>query len=197
MTKPLPPDELARRRKTHKPPGQKPKRRGGAVGPVSGKQMIESAERQARAVQLRVAGASLQQIADTVGFANPSGAHAAIMRALREMLPEQERADARRLEIAKLDRLEMAAWPRAMGAGEDADRAAGTILRCISMRAKILGLEAPAALDVRVREGDLVHVEILEVLNEHALEALRPFQDEMVRLSRQRAGQRVIDVEAT
>jgi hypothetical protein len=143
-----------------------------------------------------VAGASLSTIAERVGYSHPSGAHQAIMAGLREILPEQERSDARRLELAKLDRLEMAAWPQAL-AGDD--RAAATILRCVQMRAKLLGLEAPAQLDVRVREGEMVRVEILDVLNDETLAALKPFQEEMVRLSEQRAGAigagDVIDVE--
>jgi hypothetical protein len=200
MTKPLPPDELAKRRANKQPPGSKPKRKGGRVGPTSGPNQIEAKQRQAQAVQLRVAGATLTQIAERLGYVHASGAHQAIMAALRDMLPEQERADARRLELAKLDRLEMSAWPRALNTDPqappgDADKAAFTILRCISQRSKLLGLEAPAAVDVRVREGELVHVEILDVLNEQTLEALRPFQEEVVRLSRLRAG--VIDVEAT
>lgn len=193
MTKPLPPDELAKRRLERKPPGNKPGRGSGVVGAVTSKRMVEARERQAQAIQLRIAGANLTQIAQRLGYKNPSGAHQAIMAALRDMLPEQDRADARRLELAKLDRLEMSAWNRALGDGEDADKAAYTILRCIGQRSKLLGLEAPAAVDVRVREGELVHVEILDVLNEQTLEALRPFQEEMVRLSRLRAG--AIDVE--
>lgn len=195
-----PDDELAAKRKAKRPGRPKPgPKRGGkagsAVGPISSDKAINAARKQSEAVQLRIAGASLAQIAARVGYADPSGAHQAIMSALRAMLPEQERDDARRLEIAKLDRLEMAAWNRALAGGEDADKAASTILRCITTRAKLLGLEAPAQLDVRVREGELVRVEILEVLNDETLAALKPFQEEMVRLSELRAG--AIDVTAS
>lgn len=190
-----PPDELAPRRGGAKP-GTKPGRKAGTpAGPLSSDLAIERRRRQAEAVQLRIAGASLAVIAERVGYADPSGAQKAIMSALRQMLPEQERDDARRLEIAKLDRLEMAAWTRALAGGEDADKAASTILRCVGMRAKLLGLEAPQALDVRVREGEMVRVEILDLLNDQTLEALRPFQEEMVRLSEMRAG--AIDVTAS
>lgn len=183
------PDELATRR-ARKKPGPKPGRSAqSAAGPETSGKMIEAKRKQREAVQLRVAGASLQTIADRVGYSHPSGAHAAITSALREMLPEQERTDARRLELAKLDRLEMAAWPAAL-TGDD--RAQGTILRCVSMRSKLLGLEAPAQLDVRVREGEMVRVEILDVLNDKTLAALRPLQEEMVRFSEMRAN--AIDV---
>lgn len=187
-------DELAEKRQRRKP-GNKPGRKAGtAVGPVSGPKAIEHAKRQAEAVQLRIAGVSLAQIADRIGYANASGAHYAIMAALRMMLPDQERDDARRLELAKLDRLEMSAWNRALG-GDEPDKAATTILRCVAMRSKLLGLEAAQQVDVRVREGELVRVEILELLNDETLAALKPFQENMVRLSELRAG--AIDVAAS
>lgn len=185
-----PPDELAAKRKGRSKPGPKRGRKAGSTpGATTSDKAIAAARKESEAVQLRLAGASLAQIAARVGYADPSGAHRAITRALRAMLPEQERADARRLEIAKLDRLEMAAWPHALGGD---DRAAATILRCIGMRAKLQGLEAPAVLDVRLREGEPVRVEILDVLNDETLAALKPFQDEMVRLSEIRAN--AIDV---
>lgn len=174
-----------------KPGNKRGRKAGSTIGSTTSDKAIEAARKQGQAVQLRIAGASLAQIAERVGYADPSGAHRAITAALREMLPEQDRAEARRLEIAKLDRLEMAAWNRALG-GDEPDKAAATILRCIGMRAKLLGLEAPAQLDVRVREGELVRVEILDVLNDETLDALRPFQEEMARLSEMRAG--AIDV---
>lgn len=185
-------DELAARR-AGKKPGTKPGRKeSSAAGSTTGAKALEVARKQREAVQLRIAGASLQQIADRVGYAHPSGAHQAITRALAEMLPDSTRAEARRLELARLDRLEMNAWPRALGGDEKAE---ATILRCIGMRAKLQGLEAAVEVDLRVREGDPVRVEILELLNDETLAALKPFQDEMVRLSELRAG--AIDVTAT
>ena len=180
------PDELAAKRAARKKPGRSAQ---GAVGPETSGKMIEATRKQREAVQLRVAGASLAQIAERVGYSHPSGAHQAIVAALKEMLPEQERADARRLELAKLDRLEMNAWPRALAGDEKAE---ATILRCIGMRAKLLGLEAAVQLDVALREGDPVRVEILDVLNDETLEALKPLQDRMIELTEMRAN--AIDV---
>lgn len=189
-----PPDELAPRRQKQKPGNKRGRKAGTVVGPISGAREIETRRRQSEAVQLRIAGVSLAQIAERVGYANASGAHQAIMSALRQTLPDQERDDARRLELAKLDRLEMSAWNRALG-GVEPDKAATTILRCVAMRSKLLGLEAAQQVDVRVREGEMVRVEILELLNDETLERLRPFQEEMVRLSELRAG--AIDVAAS
>jgi hypothetical protein len=185
-------DELAPRR-AKKKPGVKPGRNArSGPGPTTGTKEIEAQRKSSQAVQLRIAGASLVQIAERLGYADASGAHRAITRALKAMLPEEDRQTARRLELARLDRLEMAAWPHAL-AGDQA--ASGTIIRCVGMRAKLLGLEAPAVVDVRVREGEMIRVEILEVLNDQTLEALRPFQEEMVRLSEMRHN--AIDAQAT
>lgn len=183
------PDELAAKRAKRKKPGPRPHTKGNS--PISAA-ALKVARKQREAVQLRIAGASLAMIAERVGYAHPSGAHQAITRALREMLPDETREDLRRLEIAKLDRLEMNAWPRALAGDEKAE---ATIIRAIGLRAKLLGLEAPAVLDVRVREGEMVRVEILDVLNDEFLEAIRPLQDAISAASEMRAG--AIDVEAS
>ena len=108
------------------------------------------------------------------------------MRGLTADLPNSERDELRALEIARIDALMAAHWPAAVD--DRLDKSSAIVLRCIAQRAKLLGLEATPQLDVRVREGEMVHVEILDVLNDETLEALRPFQEEMVRLSKLRAG---------
>lgn len=187
-----PKDELSERRGRRKPGTAKGRKHTGVVGPVSGAKAIAAAEKQERALNLRKAGATLTQIANEIGYATPSGAHQAIMAGLRTILPEKTRAEARKLEIARLDRLMMAHWQTALGGDKDAST---IVLRCISLRAEIEGTKAPTELDIRVREGEPVRVEILELLNSETLEALKPFQDEMVRLSELRAG--AIDVTAS
>lgn len=188
-----PPDELAVKRAKRKPrskPGTKPGRKAGSTpGPLSGTKEIDARRKSAQAVQLRLAGASLVQVADRLGYADASGAQRAIMREIREMIPDEDRADLRRLEVARLDRLEMNAWPRAMAGDEKAE---ATILRCIGMRAKLLGLEAAVQLDVALREGDPVRVEILDVLNDETLASLKPLQERMIELTEMRAN--AIDV---
>lgn len=189
-----PEDELAKRRRaaTRKSPGTtKGRKETSVAGSTSGKKVITATQRQAQAVELRLAGVSLTKIAEAVGYSHASGARQAIMAALQEMLPEETRNEARRREVATLDRLQASNFAAAMSGDE---KAATIVLRCVAQRSKLLGLEAPVQLDIKVREGEQVRVEFLEVLNEETLAALEPFQDEMIRLSELRAG--VIDVEA-
>lgn len=183
-------DELdAQRRKRGAKPGRK---RGSALGPITGPKEIEARQRQAQALELRKGGATLQQVADAVGYGDASHAHRAVMAALATVLPDSTRDEARRLELARLDGLILAHWPAARGSEVDFDKHARIVLQAIGMRSKLLGLDAPTAVDVRIREGELVHVEILDLLSKEALDGLRPFQDEMVRLSELKSG--AIDV---
>ena len=192
-----PTDEIAARRAARKKPGTKTGKLG-TTNSESGSRAVIAARKQARALQLRVLGVSLQAIADDTSldgspmYADPSSARKAIMTGLRANLPDELRDDARRLELAKLDRLEQANWTEALQGNE---KAAAIIVRCVDLRSKLLGLHAPQQVDVSVREGELVRVEILDLLNDQAIAALAPFQDEMVRMSELRAG--AIEIEPT
>jgi hypothetical protein len=70
---------------------------------------IETAARDLEAAGLRVRGRSLQQIADELGYASRGHAHDGIMRAFAA-LPTDEAADARRLDLERIDRLIAKAW---------------------------------------------------------------------------------------
>lgn len=178
-----PRDELApRRKKRGLKPGRKP---GTSRGPTTGATEVELTKKQAEALALRLAGANLQQIADTVGWASPSGAHQAILSALRKILPDQTRDEHRRLELARLDRLEQAHWVPALSGS---DKSATVVLRCMGLRAKLLGLEAPAQVQVSLFEGDLVEVGVLDLLDGEALKNALALRDSMAELSRMRAG---------
>jgi hypothetical protein len=107
-----------------------------------------------------------------------------VMRGLEADLPKAERDDLRRLEVARLDALSGAHWERAtLGDlrfdrdGEivrDADgepirdapnyKAAALVLRCIAQRCRLLGLDAPVAVQVAAHSEDLVRIEVRDVL---------------------------------
>ena len=110
----------------------------------------ETIDREIKVLELRRAGLTWQKIADEVGYADPTGAYAAYKRAVKRVL--QEPADeVRQQEIDRLDRLQVAVWPRAM---KGDDRAINTILRLMERRAKLLGLDAAQKVQAEVTTFD-------------------------------------------
>lgn len=100
--------------------------------------MIDAALRQTEALRLRQSGSTFAEIAEALGYSDPSGARNAVMAALRENVSEPN-AEMRALELARLDALHAALWPAAMGGDlPSVDR----VLKLMERRAKILGLDA-------------------------------------------------------
>lgn len=108
---------------------------------------IKIHEKQDRALELRLAGYSLEQVAKAVGYGTPSGAHGAIAQALKRQ-PPSPADELRELESKRMDRLIRALWTRAMrGDLQAIDR----ILHIMVRRARLLGLDRPPApIDVNV-----------------------------------------------
>lgn len=103
---------------------------------------VTVAERRARAIKLRLAGATLQSIADALGYrGGRSAVSIDIRRALNQALAEQNRnADALRMEeLMRLDEIQKGLWRD--GTRGDVD-AARTLLQISSHRSKLLGLFA-------------------------------------------------------
>lgn len=106
--------------------------------------MMKGHERTLQALQLRASGATYDQIALALGYANRSCAFQAVQRGLRMTL--REPADqVRDLELQRLDRLQAALWARAIKGGY---RAIETILKLMDRRAKLMGLDAPTRVDI-------------------------------------------------
>lgn len=104
---------------------------------------IEAAEKRRRALQLRKAGASYDQIAQQVGYANRGTAHRAVAEALQES-QQDTREDVQQLEAQRLDQMLMALWPKAMqGSGWAVDR----ILRIMEVRGTDLAATAQTATE--------------------------------------------------
>ena len=113
--------------------------------------LIRIQEKEIAAIGLRREGATYDEIAVQLGYADHTGARSAVLRGMRRAL--QEPADElRELEAARLDALMRAHWPFAL-AGDS--KAAVVVLRTMERRAKLLGLDAPmvASVDVTVFEG--------------------------------------------
>lgn len=99
---------------------------------------IETTERRDKAVQLRLAGATFNQIAEQCGYTDRSSAY----RAIRTAVDRVGREHAEELfdtNMARLDRLLMAVWQQAM---QGEDKAVQNALRIIQQQARMLGYDA-------------------------------------------------------
>lgn len=124
------------------------------------------ADIQRRAMDLRIAGATFQQIADKLGYANKSSAYRAVVRGMTET--QRPPADElRMLESMRLERLLLAVWHEAM-AGDL--KAVDTARRIVMDRARLLGLVAQPAAEV--------NVSMVNVLSDHAQAAATARADE-------------------
>ncbi|WP_432559264.1 hypothetical protein [Granulicoccus sp. GXG6511] len=92
--------------------------------------------RRAKAVELRMAGKTYQQIADLLGYANKGTVHRILTNALTEH--EVDSIDELRfLEAQRLDAVQAAYWDQAMKGDY---KAARIVLRIMDQRARLLGL---------------------------------------------------------
>lgn len=105
---------------------------------------VQAHENQMKALALRKAGVSYQSIADAIGYKDPSGAWRAVKSALKLTLQEPAE-ELRTLELARLDDMLKAIASHVQAGNLTAiDRA----LKIQDRRAKLLGLDMPAKLDV-------------------------------------------------
>jgi hypothetical protein len=130
-------------------------------------------DRELKVLELRRAGLTWQRIAEQVGYADHSGAYLAYKRALKRVL-KQPAEELRQSEIDRLDRLQLAAWPKAM---QGDNSAIATVLRIMERRAKLLGLDMPVkiAQDVTVWDGgesiDRAVRDLAELLRENSADS--------------------------
>lgn len=104
---------------------------------ATGGARLRGRERQHAAVELRKAGASLDEIAKALGYSNRASVHNAITAVMArwdaEAAPEMIK-----LEAARLDTMQRALSPKVMLGDPEAIRAA---LRIMDRRAKLYGLD--------------------------------------------------------
>jgi Sigma-70, region 4 len=118
-------------------------------------------ERERLAVELRVQGCTFAEIGTQLGVSDRMASrifHRAMDRVLRE--PVGQLVD---LEAARLDALWAAMWPRALAGSA---RHAEVCLRVLERRARLLGLNQPSKLEMRmsVEEVDALDREIEKLL---------------------------------
>jgi hypothetical protein len=98
-----------------------------------------AASRGVRAVELRAAGLTYEQIAAELGYANRGTVYRIVSDALKTRTVE-EVDQLRSLEVERLDKLQLGLWEKAMAG----DVHAGSLaLRLIMARCRLLGLVGP------------------------------------------------------
>lgn len=109
------------------------------------------AERRVEALKLRQAGASYREIGRTLGI-DAMTAHSDVKAAVAELNEQQNELaiEVRRLELERLDRMQLALWKQAMDGNQGAhDR----VLRIMERRAKLLGLDAPTRAELTGKDA--------------------------------------------
>ena len=110
----------------------------------------ELVDREVKVLELRRAGLTWQRISEEVGYADHTGAYAAYKRAIKRT--QQQPADElREQELDRIDRLQLALWPKAMK-GDNAS--VNTIVRLMERRARLLGLDTPIKIQQDVVNWD-------------------------------------------
>lgn len=105
---------------------------------------IEAIRRQVQAVELRMAGRTLDEIATAVGYASRSGASYAINAVLKrtQKVPAEEY---RSLNIERLNKIIQVFWPGMVTSHDE--KAAGIVLRTMAEQRQLLGLGAPEQVE--------------------------------------------------
>lgn len=128
----------------------------------------EEREREARAVEMRMQGASFREIAQAVGYANEASAARAFWRAM-DRTPAENVVQLRRTESQRIDQIIQALWPNAMAGSA---RHGEVICKLIERKARLLGLDAPIVTQIEVITRDVLEHALAELEGDlRALEA--------------------------
>ena len=136
--------------------------------PARGEEQAAVIARELQVLELRRAGMTFQQIADEVGYADRSNAHAAYKRAIARAF-QQPAAEVRELEADRLDRLQLAVWARALR-GDLA--AVDRVLKISERRARLLGLDHADGIAERQLQLEQDKVRLVAVAFGRALDAV-------------------------
>jgi DNA-binding CsgD family transcriptional regulator len=133
---------------------------------------IVDAQRTKRALELRLEGKTYARIGEEIGI-DESNAWRHVAKAMAKMAAQRAK-DAETLleaELARFDRLQSAAWDKALGGDLDAIR---TCLSVITARAKLLGLEPATRIQVSAEDVQAMARQMAETATTKLLETLPP-----------------------
>ena len=110
----------------------------------------ELVDREIKVLELRRAGLTWQRISEETGYADASGAYLAYKRAIKRTM-QQPADELREQELDRIDRLQLALWPKAMK-GDNAS--VNTIVRLMERSARLIGLDTPIKIQQDVVNWD-------------------------------------------
>lgn len=128
-------------------------------GKASTPEAVEINEKQRMALELRKAGATFDQIAQRLGYANAGGAYKIVQAGLRATI-QQPADEVRQLEVERLDAMFRVLYQKVLAGEKDAPRAAEVAMQVMRRRADLLGLDAPIRIEERVITEDAIDAEI-------------------------------------
>ena len=134
---------------------------------------IDAIHKQQRALELRMAGRTWQEIADTLGYANHTGALAAVKKALQSTL--QPPADHfRALTLERLTKILQVHWPLMLQADGNATR---FCLQAIKDMRELMGLDSPAKVEHTGADGAPIRHEVITLDIGDITEAISVLRD--------------------
>ena len=127
----------------------------------------ERVRKRAQVMTMRLGGATFEQIATQVGYADAQKAYEAYKKAMDEAI-QPVTDEIRYEELRRLDRMILTWWPKALGAAntDPSPKAADIVFKCMDKRAKLLGLDAPIKQEVELvyDDGDEVSDKVNSLL---------------------------------
>ena len=134
---------------------------------------IDAIHRQQQALELRMAGRTWQEIADTLGYANHTGALAAVKKALQSTL--QPPADHfRSLTLERLTKILQVHWPLMLQGDANATR---LCLQTIKDMRELMGLDSPAQVEHTGADGAPIRHEVITLDVGDITEAISVLRD--------------------
>jgi len=128
---------------------------------------LRARQRENRAFELRLAGATFEEIADQLDYRWASSARHAVMRFLKRLGPPGEAEEMRHIQVQRLHRLVLAAWKAATGPRPDW-RAQQHVVNALKEISALLGLYPPkqVAVDATLRREDPLEGATIEQIYE-------------------------------
>jgi hypothetical protein len=118
---------------------------------------IEAAQKQKQSLELRMAGASFDQIGQALGYSSPSSAYRAVMAALAKV-PEPEVKSYRIVNVERLNKLRLNNWQSAQNGDP---KAIEVELKIQQEEARLLGLYAPTKTEWAGESGGPVQLRVI------------------------------------